>query len=70
MNGLESTVQNIIMSLNTLCELHMKSKNVGGVLAKRLWKQAFMVSRCLERKAIGKTIPNETLYLVISVYGR
>ena len=26
-NGLECTVQNILMSLNTLFELHMKSKN-------------------------------------------
>ena len=26
-NGLECTVQNILMSLNTLFQLHMKSKN-------------------------------------------
>ena len=33
-NGLECTVQNILISLNTLFELYMKSKNVGEILAK------------------------------------
>ena len=33
-NGLECTVQNILISLNTLFELHMKSKTVGETLAK------------------------------------
>ena len=32
-NGLKCIVENILMSLNTLSELHMKSK-VGGILAK------------------------------------
>ena len=55
-NGLECTVQNILMSLNTLFELHMKSKKVGGILAKPAPKK-------------GKTITIETLYLVTNVYG-
>ena len=54
-NGLECTVQNILMSLNTLFELHMKSKKVGGILAKPTPKKA-------------KTITTETLHLVTNVY--
>ena len=33
-NGFECTAQNILISLNTLFELHMKSKKVGEILAK------------------------------------
>ena len=54
-NGLECTVSNILMSLNTLFELHMKSKKVGGILAKPAPKK-------------GKTITTETLHLVTNVY--
>ena len=43
------------MSLNTLFELHMKSKKVGGILAKPTPKKA-------------KTITTETLHLVTNVY--
>ena len=32
--GLECTVQNILKFLNTLFQLHIKSKKVGGILAK------------------------------------
>ena len=54
-NGLECTVQNILMSMNTLFELHITSKTVAGILAKPFPKK-------------GKTITNETLHLVINVY--
>ena len=54
-NGLEFTVQNILMSLNTLYELHMKSKKVGEILAKPAPKK-------------GKAITTETLHLVTNVY--
>ena len=54
-NGLECTVPNILMSLNTLFELHMKSKKVGGILAKPAPKK-------------GKTITTETFHLVTNVH--
>ena len=55
-NGLECAVQNILMSLNTLFELHMKSKEwVGGILTKPALKK-------------GKTITPETLDLATNVY--
>ena len=37
--GLESTVQNILMSLNILYELHMGIKKVRGILAKLVPKK-------------------------------
>ena len=43
------------MSLNTLFELHTKSKEVGGILANPVPKK-------------GKTITTETLHLVTNVY--
>ena len=43
------------MSLNTLYELHMKSKKVGEILAKPAPKK-------------GKAITTETLHLVTNVY--
>ena len=43
------------MSLNTLFELHIKSKEVGGILANPVPKK-------------GKTITTETLHLVTNVY--
>ena len=55
-NGLECTVQNFLMSLNTFFELHMKSK-----------KQVEYEQNLLLKK--GKTITPETLYLVTNVYG-
>ena len=51
----ECTVQNILMSLNTLFELHMKSK-----------KQVEYQQNLLLKK--GKTITTETLHLVTNVY--
>ena len=54
-NGLEGTVQNILLSLNTLFELHMKSKTVGEILAKPAPKK-------------GKAITTETLHLVTNVF--
>ena len=54
-NGLKCSVQNILMSLNTLFELHMKSKKVGGILAEPAPKK-------------GKTITTETLHLVTNVH--
>ena len=50
-NGLECTIQNILISLNTLFELHMKSK-----------KQVEHYQSLLLKK--GKAIITETLYLV------
>ena len=43
------------MSLNTFFELHMKSRKVGGILAKTAPKK-------------GKTITTETLHLLTNVY--
>ena len=54
-NGFECTVQNFLISLNTLFELHMKSKKVGEILAKRTLKK-------------GKAITTETLHLVTNVF--
>ena len=54
-NGLKCTVQNVLMSLNNLFELHMKSK-----------KQVECQQNLLLKK--GKTITTETLYLVTNVY--
>ena len=54
-NGLKCTVQNILMSMNNLFELHITSKTVGGILVKPVPKK-------------GKTITNETLHLVINFY--
>ena len=54
-NGLKCTVQNVLISLNTLFELHMKSKKVGEILAKPVPKK-------------GKAITTETLYLVTNVF--
>ena len=54
-NGLKCTAQNILMFLSTLFKVHMKSKKVGGILAKPV----------LEK---GKTITIETLHLVRNVY--
>ena len=51
----ECTVQNILMSLNTLFELHMKSKK---------WLEYEQI--LLLKK--GKTITTETLYLATNVY--
>ena len=52
----ECAVQNILMSLNTLFELHMKSKEwVSGILTKPALKK-------------GKTITPETLDLATNVY--
>ena len=54
MNGLECTVQNVLMSLNTLQILH-EIKNVGGIIAKP----------ALEK---GKIITTETIHLVTNIY--
>ena len=54
-NGLECTVQNILKSLNTLFELHMKSK-----------KQVKYQQNLLLKK--GKAIITETLHLVTNVF--
>ena len=54
-NGLECTVQNILISLNTLFELHMKSK-----------KQVKYQQNLLLKK--GKAIITETLHLVTNVF--
>ena len=54
-NGLQCTVQNILMSLNTLFELHMKSK-----------KQVEYQQNLLLKK--GKFITTETLHLLLNVY--
>ena len=51
----ECTVQNILMSLNTLTELYMKAK-----------KQVKYQQNLLLKK--GKTITTETLHLVTNVY--
>ena len=48
-------VQNIVMSLNTLYELRIKSKKVGGILAKSAPQKE-------------KTITNETLHLATNVF--
>ena len=53
-NGLECTFQNILISLNTLFELHMKSK-----------KQVKSKNLLLKK---GKAIITETLYLVTNVF--
>ena len=54
-NGLECTVQNILISLNTLFELHMKSK-----------KQVKYQQNLFLKK--GKAIITETLHLVTNVF--
>ena len=54
-NGLECTVQNILISLNTLFELHMKSK-----------KQVKYQQNLLLKK--GKAIITETFHLVTNVF--
>ena len=54
-NGLECTVQNISISLNSLFELHMKSK-----------MQVKYQQNLLLKK--GKTIITETLHLVTNVF--
>ena len=54
-NGFECTVQNILMSFNTLFELHMKSKT-----------QVEYQQNLLLKK--GKTITTETLYLLTNAY--
>ena len=54
-NGLECTVQNILISLNTLFELHMKSK-----------KQVKYQQNLLLKKE--KAIITETLHLVTNVF--
>ena len=54
-NGLECTAQNISMSLNTLFELHMKSKKIGEILTKPAPKKE-------------KTITTELLHLETKVY--
>ena len=54
-NGLKCTVQNILISLNTLFELHMKSK-----------KQVKYQQKLLLKK--GKAIISETLHLVTNVF--
>ena len=54
-NGSEYTVQNILISLNTLSELHMKSK-----------KQVKYQQNLLLKK--GKAIITETLHLVTNVF--
>ena len=61
-NGLECTVQNISMSLNTLFKLHMKS------IKQVEYQQNFL--KKLLRKLLnkGKTITTETLHLVTNVY--
>ena len=67
-NGLACTVQNILISLNTLIVLHMKSKKVGEILAKlapkkgkasitetlhqTFLKMTISVGRCLKRQTI------------------
>ena len=51
----ECTVQNILMSLNTLFELHMKSK-----------EQVEYQQNLLLKK--GKTITTETLHLARNIY--
>ena len=48
-NGLKCTVQNTLMSLNTFSELHMKSKNVGGILAKTITTETlYLVTNAYE----------------------
>ena len=54
-NGLKCTVQNILKSLNTLFELHIKSK-----------KQVKYYQNMLLKK--GKAIITETLHLVTNVF--
>ena len=54
-NGLECTVQNILIFLNTLFELHMKSK-----------EQVKYQQNLLLKK--GKTITTETLHLFTNVF--
>ena len=55
-NGLKYTVQNILMSLNTLFEIpHWNQKSIGGILAKPVPKK-------------GKTITNKTRHLITNVY--
>ena len=54
-NGLKCTAENILMSLNTLFELHMKSKT-----------QVEYQQNLLLKK--GKTITTETLHLVTNVF--
>ena len=54
MNGLECTVQNVLMSLNTL-QISREIKNVGGIIAKPALKK-------------GKIITTETTHLVTNVY--
>ena len=54
-NGLEYTVQNILISLNTLFRLHVKSK-----------KQVKSKQNLILKK--GKTITLETLHMVTSVF--
>ena len=54
-NGLECTVQNILISLNTLFELHIKSK-----------KQVKYQQNLLPK--IGKAIIAETLHLVTNAF--
>ena len=54
-NGLECTVQNILKSLNTLLELHMKSKS-----------QVKHYQNMLIKK--GKAIITETLHLVTNIF--
>ena len=55
MNGLKCTVQNVLISLNTLFELHMKSKKADEILAKPAPKK-------------GRAISTETLHLVTNVF--
>ena len=48
-NGLKCTVQNTLMSLNTFSELHMKSKSVGGILAKTITTETlYLVTNAYE----------------------
>ena len=54
MNGLECTVQNVLMSLNTL-QISREIKNVGGIIAKPALKK-------------GKIITTETTHLVTKVF--